>query len=674
MKIKKRFLANSIGLLFVILFVSIWTISPALSYPLTFVDSSGKTITINKRPEKVVSLVPSITEIIFKVDAGDAVKAVTYHDNYPGKPGFRQIVGGFFSPSLKAIDAVRPDIIFLSPLHKKVIEKIGSGKCRLITLETNSIADSYNNIRLLGKIFNKEKQAAKLVDEIKTQLRIISDKVEKIPDSKRKRVLRLMGRDLIMTPGDDSFQNEMIRAAGGFPPMLGKKGNIVVITKEEWVTFNPQVIYGCGGDRETAKKYFGRPGWKDVDAVKNGNVFYFPCDLTCRVSAHTGYFVSWLASRIYTEEFSIKGNRVFKEQVFKSRGIDLHFDYIKDARILYSHIHDFPNKTLVVNFNKPLSVVSTLEGVRNGIVSVGNHYSSPPCWGINHKLSLSNIRKRVYQVIDKSEDTASFLFTGADMDNLVIKREKFRDMEVCALVTAGVTSNAVRMSKDVGNYYEPGTINVIILSNMKLSPRAMTRAIISATESKTAALMDLDIRSSYSSSLYRATGTGTDNMIVVQGTGIEIDNSGGHSKLGELIATAVYQGVQEAIYKQNKITASRNIFQRLQERKISIYSLISGMKCDCIQKKSALLGAVEEILLDPRYSGFIESALVLSDNYEKELIKDLSSYELWCRLMAEDIAGKKIEQIRDLVSMEDLPVVLKMALNAVLNGVSLNRS
>jgi hypothetical protein len=109
------------------------------------------------------------------------------------------------------------------------------------------------------------------------------------------------------------------------------------------------------------------------------------------------------------------------------------------------------------------------------------------------------------------------------------------------------------------------------------------------------------------------------------------------------------------------------------ERKISIYRLVSGMKCECIPKKSALLGAVEEILLDPRYSGFIESALVLSDNHEKGLVKDLSAYQLWCHLIAEDIAGKKIEQMKELVSIEDMPVVIKMALNAVLNGVTLKK-
>jgi iron complex transport system substrate-binding protein len=321
-----------------------------------------------------------------------------------------------------------------------------------------------------------------------------------------------------------------------------------------------------------------------------------------------------------------------------------------------------------------MSLVSTLEGERRGIGSVGNHYSSQPCCAIGHKSDLSSLKKRVYQVINKSEDTASFLFTGADMDNLVIKREKFRDMEVCALVTGGVKSNAVRMSTDEGRFYEPETINIILLPNMKLTSRAMTRAIISATEAKTAALMDLDIRSSYSSSLHQATGTGTDNIIVVRGSGVEVDNAGGHSKLGELIAKAVYEGVREAIYKQNKMTASRNIFQRLEERQISIYSLISGMTCDCIQKKSDVAAAVEKLLLDNRYASFIESALVISDNYEKGLIKDLSTYRLWCHLITEDIAGKKIDQMKELVSMDDMPVVLKMALNALLNGVSLIRS
>ncbi|MBW2107036.1 MAG: adenosylcobinamide amidohydrolase, partial [Deltaproteobacteria bacterium] len=184
---------------------------------------------------------------------------------------------------------------------------------------------------------------------------------------------------------------------------------------------------------------------------------------------------------------------------------------------------------------------------------------------------------------------------------------------------------------------------------------------------KTAALQDLDIRSSYTPQINQATGTGTDNIIVVEGTGKRIDNAGGHSKMGELIARAVYKAVQEAVYKQNGIVTKRNIFQRLKDRSISVYQLISGIKG--IEDKGELVGSLEELLLQPRYASFLESALALSDNYERGLIADLKVYELWCKRLAEEIADKKIEKMLDLVNFDDSPRVLRMSLNAILNGL-----
>lgn len=653
---------------FFFLFVIIWSAHPVFSYPVSFTDAQGNEITITQRPTRAVSLVPSITEIIFKIGAGDAVKAVTYHDMYPPEATDKEIVGGFLFPSLSRIEKINPDIIFVSNLHKKVKEGF-QRRCLVINLEAVSISDTYKNIFLLGKIFNKEKEAARIVDEIKEQLNTIEKKVAKIPPSRQKRVIRLMGRDQVMTPGDDSFQNKMIKAAGGIPPKLNKKGHIVTITKDEWMRFNPQVVYGCGGDRETAKKFFDRPGWRDVEAVKNGKIFYFPCDLTCRAATNTGLFVSWLSAKVYEDEFSREEGLVLEDHVFKSRSFDIDLDYIKDARIAYSNIHDFPNKTLIIDFKGPLSVVSTLEGARKGIETVGNHYSSPPCWGIGHKLGLKKIRSRVFKVIGKSEDTASFLFTGADMDNLVIKRKSFRDMEVYALVTAGVETNAVRMSRDEGKFYEPGTINIIVLPNMKLSPRAMTRAIISATEAKTAALQDLDIRSSYTPRIHQATGTGTDNIIVVEGEGTPIDNTGGHTKMGELVARAVYEAVQEAVYNQNGLVKKRNVFQRLKERNISIFGLFSETDFNPSGEGNALRGKLEDILLQPRYSQFITSSFALSDAHERGLVNNLSTYDRWCEDMAEEIAGGEIENMKNIIDDEGLPLVIYKALNGLMNGI-----
>jgi adenosylcobinamide amidohydrolase len=427
------------------------------------------------------------------------------------------------------------------------------------------------------------------------------------------------------------------------------------------------VIYGCGKDRETAQKFFDQPGWKDVDAVRNGNILYFPCDLTCRASARAGYFISCLSSRIYGDEFILQEDQVVKDQIVRTVPLELNLGYVRDIQIVHSYIYDFIHKTLILEFETPMPILSTLEGYREKIQFVGNSYSPPQVWGIYHQMPLEDSRTRVYQVLGKQKENTSLLFTGADMENLSIQKEEFKAMEVYALVTAGVKSNAVRMSKDIGSYYEPGTINIILLSNMKLSLRAMTRAIISATEAKTAALSDMDIRSTYSALINQATGTGTDNILVVQGTGTLIENAGGHTKMGELIAKAVYKAVQGAICKQNGLVKKRNIFERLKERNLTTFDMIA--ECGCDVEKKEMMAEVEKILLDSGYASFFEAAFAISDDYEQGLVKDLTVFKLWCEQIAENIAGVKIEKIRNFISHDGVPVVLDMAFDAILTGL-----
>ncbi len=641
----------------------------AAGYPVTFTDDSGSTIVISSKPVRVVSLVPSGTEIIFGIDAGDSVKGLTFHNTHPPEVATKTIVGGFFAPSIRHIERLQPDVIFYAKIQKSVAEHFRGTDTTLVNIEIDSIADSFETIRLFGRIFQREKEAAEIISRNKAQLELIARKAAKIPANERKRVIRLMGSDRIMAPGDDSFQNELIRAAGGIPPTLNQKGRVVPVSLAKWQAFNPQFIYGCGGDRIAAGKFFTRDGWKEVAAVKTGTIRYFPCDLTCRCATHTGYFVSWLSSRMYADLFGENAYQVLDNSIQSKKALSLPVSYVKKAEIADSKLDDFDNKSLIVELTQPMAIVSTLEGQRSGITTVGNHYASPPNWGIGHNRSVEEIRDRIYRVIGKTKETASFLFTGANMDNLSIQTVKFKAMRVTALVTAGVRSNAVRMSKDTGSFYEPGTINIILLPGMKLTPRAMTRAIISATEAKTAALLDMDIRSSVTPLKYRATGTGTDNMIIVEGTGTRITNAGGHTKMGELIAKAVYRGVKEAIYRQNGMLPARNVFHRLKERGITLSGLVDRSACDCLPNDNAMARVAETVLLEPRFAGFLHMAFAVSDEYEKGFIKDLSPFNAACYQTAVEIAETPITAFKDLVAPEHLPRVLEMALNAVLNGV-----
>ena len=97
-----------------------------------------------------------------------------------------------------------------------------------------------------------------------------------------------------------------------------------------------------------------------------------------------------------------------------------------------------------------------------------------------------------------------------------------------------------------------GTVNIILITNANLTDGAMARSIITVTEAKTNAFQELDIRSTKHPEL-QATGTGTDNVIVVKGYGRGVRYTGGHTKIGEMIAKVVKRSVKEALIKQDKL-------------------------------------------------------------------------------------------------------------------------
>ncbi len=645
----------------------------AKRYPFTFNDSAGYRITLSDRPQRVISLVPSVTEILMRIGAADSVVGITYHSEMLPSAAGKIVVGGFLQPDIDKVAALEPDLIFYSSLQKEAVARL-SGSAVLVQLAASSIEDAFSQISMLGLLFNREEQAAAVIDEQRRQLSIIKSKVTAIPIHERKRVMRIMGHRGVSTPGDDSFQNEFIRAAGGIPPTFGENGPVIPVSLEQWGRFDPQVIYGCGDDRQLLT-LLEQPGWRDVEAIRKKQIFFFPCDLTCRPSTYSGFFVSWLSASIYKREFSDPLNFVSEERVVDRKKLPVELDYVENAEIVYSDIKDFRQKTLVVRFTRPIMVVSSLDGQKENITAVANHFFPPPTWGLGLHQGVDSLRKDTLRVIDLDSEKTSMLFTGADMDNVAVVKKRFKEMEVIACVTAGVKSNAMRTSIDEGLFYEPGsgsgskqpgTINIILLTNMKLSARAMTRAIISATESKTALLQDMDIRSSYSPGSSQATGTGTDNVMVVSGEGIAIDSSGGHTKMGELIGRAVYEGVERAIHHQNGFVRKRSIFQRLKERKINLYEICSRYLSGNGARQ--LTTEVEKLLLQPRYSNYLVSLMAVSDQYERGLIDDVGSMESWNVMLGAEIAGKEIDIAE--IDLGDLPVVLEDGLRALLAGAA----
>jgi adenosylcobinamide hydrolase len=243
----------------------------------------------------------------------------------------------------------------------------------------------------------------------------------------------------------------------------------------------------------------------------------------------------------------------------KKREIKLKLEDVK-AEILYHKFQNFEVNTLLVSFGEKRRILSTWDGYKE-VSFVANTYQ-PAALSEVTMMNYQKFEEEFPAVLGISRSDFSFLSTIANMDNVAVCEKSYNDLTVSCLATGGV-GNALRSGVDEANWMEQdgnfvkthGTINIILLTNANLSDGAMARTIITATEAKTAALQDMDARSSVSPE-NQATGTGTDNIIVVSGKlGRQIRYTGGHTKMGELIGATTKIAVAETIKKHEAMLA-----------------------------------------------------------------------------------------------------------------------
>ncbi|MDR3076402.1 MAG: ABC transporter substrate-binding protein, partial [Synergistaceae bacterium] len=353
-------------------------------------DDAGTRHSFDSPPARVVSLLPSVTEVICYIGASDALAGITYHDtNFEGTAG-KTVVGGAFTPQYEIINELKPDLLITSP---RDFERTKAGRAEnsypiLVIDDGVSLAESEKRILMLGEIFGRQDEAKRVIEGNRAFMETIRLKVDKIPNERRKKVILLyMGADGPLTPGRGSFQRELIEAAGGITGDFGD-GPAVPITLEQWREFAPDYVFTVPSDHAELKEFLNGDGWRDVPAVRDGRVSSFPDALVCRASAHTGYFVAWLSSDIYADEFADAANLVHPQEVIGEREISVDIPYVESVRIVESRIMDFVHRTLLVDFKRPQHIVSTNYGERGGVETVGNSYSPTPTWSIYHKLGF----------------------------------------------------------------------------------------------------------------------------------------------------------------------------------------------------------------------------------------------------------------------------------------------
>jgi len=269
-------------------------------YPMTITDFSGASVTINKKPERIISVVPSSTEILFALGLGDKIVGVSDFDDYPKDVESKPRVGGFSNPNLEKIIGLKPDVIFVgTPFGKENAEKLKSMGITVILAEAKSFDQIYDSISLIGKVTDTEAKAKELIDGMKAKVEEIKNKVK---DKEKPRVYFVvsLGKSN-WTAGKGTFIDEIINLAGG-ENVASDVNGWAEYSIEKIVEKNPQVIITTnhGASIEDIKK---AEGYKKTDAVKNNKVFMVDENTVVRPSNRIVVGLEEIAKVLHPEAF-----------------------------------------------------------------------------------------------------------------------------------------------------------------------------------------------------------------------------------------------------------------------------------------------------------------------------------------------------------------------------------
>ncbi|XUX00058.1 MAG: adenosylcobinamide amidohydrolase [Dehalogenimonas sp.] len=231
------------------------------------------------------------------------------------------------------------------------------------------------------------------------------------------------------------------------------------------------------------------------------------------------------------------------------------------AEILSHKAWDTEANTLVVRLERSHLSLSGENGYRRVKLVCNCYMPKGLCdhlhfADLSYDMYLKDLTREIGEYYGISPRYISVLATGVDMQDVAESFQSFEDIWVKTWVTAGFKHNAMRTGVDHawgiekdGKYRPCGTINIIAATNAKLSLATMASGFITITEAKGVALQDLRVHSSANPKL-QATGTGTDQIVVISGEDFRCRYIGGHTKLGELMAGAVISACSTAFKNQ----------------------------------------------------------------------------------------------------------------------------
>ena len=263
---------------------------------------------LSKPPQRIVSLSPNLTEIIFALGLGDRVVGVSNNCDWPAEAKTKPKMGSFWQPNTEVIINARPDLVVCETIEQQraIADTLKRTRLNVLSLRVESIDELFAAIQSIGRATDSNTAAEQLATDIKKQIDQIR---ERTSPAQKVKVLWVMQTEPVRVAGVKTFINEIIELAGG--------QNAIGPTPDQYPSVGTEVILGCGAEviiqsamgteeiakqKESAEKFWSR--FANLPAVKNKRIYVIDPDTVLRLGPRLPQGVQAVAKCSHPELFN----------------------------------------------------------------------------------------------------------------------------------------------------------------------------------------------------------------------------------------------------------------------------------------------------------------------------------------------------------------------------------
>jgi iron complex transport system substrate-binding protein len=241
------------------------------TFPLALTDSAGRLVSVPTVPQRIVSLAPSCTELLYDLGLGNRVVADTSVDDFPAEAAQKPHIGGYGDMSGERVLAQKPDLIVAdNGINRQIIAQLETAHVPMIVLEAHTVVQVYDTIRILGRATGQNAEADRTITRMQSRFAAVRKAVASAIS--RPKVLVVYGTDPIYTTGPGSFLEDLITIAGGKNVVETQESQI---SSEAVILAQPDVIL-C--DPAIKDHIAALPGWKESVPAVNHSTYFLPSE------------------------------------------------------------------------------------------------------------------------------------------------------------------------------------------------------------------------------------------------------------------------------------------------------------------------------------------------------------------------------------------------------------